>query len=135
MWFAPSPSQGAGRPASAVRLRVRVAPVVASVLPGRRAGEVLAKVVAQRLEEVAVRAEAEQEDPKVVLRARLAVGARVLRARRLRVRGADGNQQGELDRRLDLARVGRAVKEAVLDRVLAAVPKVVEVEGAGMRRR
>ena len=31
--------------------------------------------------------------------------------------------------------VGRAVEEAVLDRVLAAVPKVVEVEGAGMRRR
>ena len=103
---------------------------MASVLPSRRAGQVLAKVVAHRLEEVSVRAEAEQENPQVVLGARLAVGARVLCARCLRVLGAEGNQQGELNRRLDLARVGRAVEEAVLDRVLAAVPEVVEVEGA-----
>ena len=87
-------------------------------------------MVPHRLEEASVRAEADEEDPEVVLGARLAVGARVLRARGLRVLRADGDEERELNRRLDLARVGRAVEEAVLDGVLAAVPEVVEVEGA-----
>ena len=69
---------------------------------------------AHRLEEVSVRAEADQENAEVVLRACLAVGARVLRARRLRPLGAEANQDRELDRRLDLARVGRAVEEEVM---------------------
>ena len=100
---------------------------MASVLPGRRPRKVLAKVEPHRLEEVAVRAEAEQENPEVVLRARLVVGAGVPRARGLRALGAEGDEDRELNRRLDLARVGRAVEEAVLDCALV-VPEVVEVQ-------
>ena len=40
------------------------------------------------------------------------------------------NREGEEDVGADLARVGRRLEKAELDRVLAAVPKVVEVEGA-----
>ena len=70
--------------------------------------------MAHCLEEVSVRAEAEQENPKVVLRARLVVGAGVPRARGLRALGAEGDEDRELNRRLDLARVGRAVEEPVM---------------------
>ena len=84
------------------------------VPPNRRARKVLAEVEPHRLEEVTVRAEAEQEDPEVVLRARLVTRAGVPRARGLRALGAEGDEDRELDRRLDLAGVGRAVEEAVM---------------------
>ncbi len=85
-------------------------------------------MLAHRLEGRAVRAEAEEENAEVVLGARLAVGARVLRARRLCALGLENHQKVDQNRRLDDARVEALLVVAELDRSLVPVPEVVEVE-------
>ena len=100
------------------------------VLPSRRAGLPLEEVLARGLEHLADPTEAEEENPKVVPRALLVVGAGLAGACRLRVHRLVDNREGEEDVRADLARVGGRLEKAELDRVLVAVPEVVEVEGA-----
>ena len=85
-----------------------------SVLPSRRAGHPLEEVLARGLEHLADPTEAEEENPKVVPRALLVVGAGLSRARRLRVHRLVDNREGEEDVRANLARVGRRLEIAVM---------------------
>ena len=90
-------------------------------------------MVAHRLEKVAVRAEAEEEAPHLVLVAlvRLARLALILRARRLRVLRLQNDQERKLNRSLYLATVCRAIKAPELGGLLRVVtPEVVEVQKA-----